>query len=109
MFSSLCLFEAQSNPAINKWILCLTTEADRLNKFNAFILRDKIASLAKAKFIAEMSKELTILSAEKSLSRRISIHAPIKSSFAKFRFKGYTHPLKDKAMENSDLGFHTDT
>ena len=168
--NSLNLVEVESNPAINRWILYLTTEADRLNEFNATILRDKIASLAKAEFIAELSKgqadklkklqqeyldkadklvkeslnseiekrrkkvaekfninvdspllqtqeekdllvlakELTILSAAKSVPRRISIYAPIKDSFAKFRFKGYIHPLKDKAMGNSGLGFHTD-
>lgn len=165
------LAEAQSNPAISRWISYLSTEADRLNEFNATILRDKIASLAKAEFVAELSKgqaykikklqqeyldkadmlikeslnseiekkrkkviekfninvnspmlltqeekdllvlakELTILSSEKTVPRRISIHAPIKETFAKFRFKGYIHPLKDKAMGNSGLGSHTDS
>jgi hypothetical protein len=168
---SLKLTEPQKNVAINRWISHLATEADRLNEFNATILRDKIASLAKSELVTELSKgqanklkklqqeyldkadmlvkeslnyeiekkrkkvidkfninvnspslltqeekdllslakELTILSAEKTVPRRISIYAPIKKTFAKFRFKSYIHPLKDKAMGNTGLGFHTDT
>jgi len=41
--------------------------------------------------------------------RRISINAQIGATFAKLRVKGYIHPLKEKAMGNSSLGFHTDS
>jgi retron-type reverse transcriptase len=45
-----------SNPAINRWIIYLNNEADRLNEFNATILGDKLSSLAKLDYSAEMSK-----------------------------------------------------
>lgn len=165
------LLKKPINPAIARWISYLTTEADRLNEFNATILRDKLTSLAKSEFSKEMSigqadkikeiqllylndlnriideslnpaiekrrqsvikkfninikapsglnseekdllylaKELTILGADKSSPRRITIQAPIKDTFAKFRLKGYVHPIKDKAIGNSKLQFHTDS
>lgn len=157
------------NPAINRWISYLSTEADRLNQFNAIILRDKLSSLAKSNYSADMSKgmadklkkvqlkylkeadsiaqdslvpaiekrrksviakfninmkspstlsqeekdllflakELTTIGSEKSVPRKISINAPISATFANLRVKGYIHPVKDKAMGNSSLGFHT--
>ena len=163
--------QKSSNPAINRWITCLNNEADRLNEFNAIILCDKLSSLAKLDYSAEMSKgiadslkeiqlkylkdaesvaeaslvpeikkrrdniikkfnintkspftlskkekdllplakELTILGSTKSSPRRISINAQIGATFAKLRSKGYIHPVKEKAMGNSSLGFHTDS
>jgi len=163
--------QESSNPAINRWITYLNNEADRLNELNATILRDKLSSLAKLDYSAEMSKgtadsfkeiqlkylkeaeiaaeaslvpeikkrrdkiikkfninmkspstlskeekdslslakELTILGSTKSSPRRISINAQIGATFAKLRVKGYIHPLKEKAMGNSSLGFHTDS
>lgn len=163
--------EKPTNPAIARWISYFTTEADRLNEFNATILRDKLTSLAKSEFSKEMSKgnadkikeiqlsyindldriineslnsaiekrrqnvikkfnininkpsslnseekdllylakELALLGADKSSPRRIAVQAPIKETFAKCRLKGYIHPIKNKAIGNSKLGFHTDS
>jgi retron-type reverse transcriptase len=163
--------QESSNPAINRWITYLNDEADRLNEFNAIILRDKLSSLAKLDYSVAMSegkadslteiqlkylkeaesaaeaslvpeikkrrdniikkfninmnspstlsreekdllslaKELTTLGSTKSSPRRISINAQIGATFAKLRVKGYIHPIKEKAMGNSSLGFHTDS
>jgi retron-type reverse transcriptase len=163
------LVNKPKNPAINRWVSYFSNEADRLNEFNARILRDKLSSLAKFDYSADMSKgtadklkkiqfkylkeadsiaqeslvpmiekrkksviekfninmkspftlsqvekdllslakELTIIGSEKSVPRRISINAPIGVTFKKLRVKGYIHPVKDKAMGNSSLGFHT--
>jgi hypothetical protein len=163
--------QESSNPAINRWIIYLNNEADRLNEFNATILRDKLSSLAKLDYSDAMSegransfkeiqlkylkeaesaaeaslvpeikkrrdkiikkfninmnspstlskeekdllslaKELTTLGSTKSSPRRISINAQIGATFAKLRVKGYIHPIKEKAMGNSSLGFHTDS
>ena len=165
------LLKKPVNPAIARWISYLTTEVDRLNEFNATILRDKLTSLVKSEFSKEMSKgqadkikeiqllylndldciineslnsaiekrrqsvikkfninmnapsglnseekdllylakELTILGVDKSASRSITVKAPIHETFAKFRLKGYVHPIKDKAIGNSKLEFHTDS
>lgn len=163
------LANGSKNPAINRWISYLNDEADRLNEFNATILRDNLSSLAKSDYSADMSKgmadelkkiqlnylkevdgivqrslvpaiekrresvikkfnismnsssslsqeekdllfiakELTIIGSEKSAPRRISINAPISVTFAKLRVRGYIHPVKNKAMGNSGLEFHT--
>lgn len=61
------------------------------------------------KDLLDLAKEFTVLGSDKSSHRRISIQAPINETFAKFRLKGYVHPIKDKAMGNSKLGFHTDS
>ena len=48
--------QKSSNPAINRWITYFNDEADRLNEFNATILRDKFFSLAKLDYSAAMSE-----------------------------------------------------
>ena len=48
--------QESSNPAINRWITYLNDESDRLNEFNAIILRDKLSSLAKLDYSAAMSE-----------------------------------------------------
>jgi hypothetical protein len=60
------------------------------------------------KDLLSLAKDLTIIGSEKSVTRKISINAPVSDTFAKLRVKGYIHPLKDKAIGNSGLGFHTD-
>jgi retron-type reverse transcriptase len=47
------------NPAINRWISYLSNESDRLNEFNAIILRNKLSLLAKSDYSANMSKKKT--------------------------------------------------
>jgi len=79
-----------------------------IDKFNINVNSPSLLT-QEEKDLLSLAKELTILSAEKTVPRRISIYAPIKKTFAKFRFKSYIHPLKDKAMGNTGLGFHTDT
>lgn len=48
--------QESSNSAIHRWITYLNNEADRLNEFNATILRDKLSSLVKLDYSAEISK-----------------------------------------------------
>jgi hypothetical protein len=61
------------------------------------------------KGLLSLAEELTILGSTKSSPRRISINAQIGAIFAKLRVKGYIHPVKEKAMGNSSLGFHMDS
>lgn len=58
--------------------------------------------------LVETAGELARISANKPSARRISIQAPIGSIFAKLRLKGYIHPVREKAVGNMALGFHTD-
>ena len=79
-----------------------------IKKFN--INTNSPSTLSKEeKDLLSLARELTTLGSTKSSPRRISINAQIGATFAKLRVKGYIHPLKEKAMGNSSLGFHTDS
>jgi hypothetical protein len=41
-------------------------------------------------------------------SKKVFLYAPVGEVFAKLRFVGYVHPIKNKAVSNFYLGFYTD-
>lgn len=56
-----------------------------------------------------LAKQSVIIGSTKSATRRVSIKAHIGFTFDKLRVKGYIHPIKEKAMGNTRLGFHRDS
>lgn len=61
------------------------------------------------KDLLELAKSLTIIGSKKSSPMRISVNAPIGEAFARLRLSGYIHPIKDRSIGNSYLGFHSDS
>lgn len=82
---------------------------------NKIISKFKININPKAKLgqeekdFLELAKELTTISSQKSSPMKISVNAPIGEVFARLRLSGYIHPIKDRSMGNSHLGFYTDS
>jgi hypothetical protein len=77
-----------------------------LRKFN--ISRGGLNPSKDDQELLDTAKELTVASANKLSTRRVSVSAPIGNVFAKLRLKGYVHPIKDKAIGNLSLCRHTD-
>jgi retron-type reverse transcriptase len=82
---------------------------------NKIISKSKINMNPKAelsqeeKDLLELAKRLTTVGSQKSSPIRISVNAPIGEVFAKLRLSGYIHPIKDRSIGNSHLGFYTDS
>lgn len=135
-FSAQILFDKISSLAYNDWTDDLSSgEAERIKQIqNSYLAEAKMVinrslneivekkkELARKKFnistetqdradieLIETAGELGRISASKPSARRVSIQAPIGSVFAKLRLKGYIHPIRERAIGNMALGFHTD-
>lgn len=89
--------------------LNLEVEKRRNKIISKFKINTKAELSKEEKDLLELAKELTTLNSQKSSPMRISVNAPIGEIFARLRLSGYIHPIKDKSMGNSHLGFHTDS
>jgi Type II intron maturase len=82
---------------------------------NKIVSKFKINMNPKAKLSQEekdflgLAKQLTTLGSQKSSPMKVSVNAPIGEAFARLRLSGYIHPIKDRSMGNSHLGFYTDS